>query len=38
MTKLGSEQVDNRPFAQREIENNAKAKFWRDNKELLWHL
>ena len=33
MTKLASEWVDNRPFAPREIENNANAKFWRDNKE-----
>ena len=33
MTKLGSEWVDNRPFAPREIENNATAKFWRENKE-----
>ena len=32
MTKLASEWVDNRPFAPREIENNANAKFWRDNK------
>ena len=33
MTKLASEWVDNRPFAPREIENNANAKFWRENKE-----
>ena len=33
MTKLASEWVDNRPFAPRKIENNANAKFWRDNKE-----
>ena len=33
MTKLASEWVDNRPFAPREIENNANANFWRDNKE-----
>ena len=32
MTKLASEWVDNRPFAPREIENNANAKLWRDNK------
>ena len=32
MTKLASEWVDNRPFALREIENNANAKFLRDNK------
>ena len=25
--------TDNRPFAPREMENNANAKFWRDNKE-----
>ena len=34
MTKLASEWVDNRPFfAPREIENNANAKFKRNNKE-----
>ena len=33
MTKLASEWVDNRPFAPREIENNANAKFWRENKQ-----
>ena len=33
MTKLASEWVDNRSFAPREIESNANAKFWRDNKE-----
>ena len=33
MTKLASEWVDNRPFAPRETENNANAKFWRDNKD-----
>ena len=33
MTKLASERVDNRSFAPREIENNAIAKFCRENKE-----
>ena len=33
MTKLASEWVDNRPFAPREIENNANAKFRRNNNE-----
>ena len=33
MTKLAGEWVDNRPFAPTEIENNANAKFWRDNKD-----
>ena len=33
MTKLASKWVDNRSFAPREIENNAIAKFWRENKE-----
>ena len=32
MTKLASE-WNNTPFATREIENNANAKFWRGNKE-----
>ena len=32
LTKLASEWVDNRPFAPREIENNANAELWRDNK------
>ena len=32
MIKLASERVDNRPFAPREIENDANAKLWRDNK------
>ena len=33
MTKLASEWADNRPFAPREIENNANAKFRTNNKE-----
>ena len=33
MTKVASEWVDNMPFAPREIENNANAKFRRNNKE-----
>ena len=33
MKKLASEWVDDRPFARREIENNANGKFRRDNKD-----
>ena len=33
MRKLAIEWVDNTPFATKEIENNANAKFWSDNKE-----
>ena len=33
MRKLASEWEDNTPFATKEIENNANAKFWSDNKE-----
>ena len=33
MRKLASEWVDNTPFATKEIENNANAQFWSNNKE-----